>query len=349
MLEGQPLESIVEKAMASGNDAQFAALQRAQRLRRVLGVSSPEGFCLVDGSPVVWQRFPAAVGSGATVETVVCLHDAGSGSREFHPLISRIPIGSQLLMLDWPGHGHSAEPVKRTAFSLEHCSSLLNGVLNQLGIRQPILLGSGFGAAVAIRYAADHPNEVMGLVLCQPAGLVSPSPLSSSPTRKSNCAAASKIDGPARRQALRLEVVKPALCPLCEDASISLRQSEAGLRSALKALQCPVLFALTRESRAYPLQKYLDLLDPLLKSAPQHRFTVFTGGFNPIWDEPERFVQALTGFIQAQLPLSRHRHAWLLSAVDWPTRTMNLWKCAHSECPAQQVLPEGQNPNDTAQ
>ena len=349
MLEGQQLESIVERAMSSGNDAQFAAIQRAQRLRSVLGVPSPGGFCLVDGCPIVWQQFPATIDSSSTVETVVCLHDAGSGSREFHPLISRIPIGSQLLMLDWPGHGHSVEPVKRTAFSIEHCASLLSGVLNQLGIRQPILLGSGFGAAVAIRYAADHPAGVKGLTLCQPAGLAASSLISSSPTRKTNCAAASKIDGPARRQALRLEVVKPALRPLCEDASISLRQSETGLRSALKTLQCPVLFALSRESRQFPLQKYLDLLDPLLKSAPQHRFTVFTGGFNPIWDEPQRFAQALTGFIQAQLPLSRHSHAWLLSAVDWPTRTMNLWKCVHPECPAEQVLPEGQNPNDAAQ
>ena len=354
MLEGQQLESIVERTMASGNDAQFAALQRAQRLRSVLGVPSPEGFCLVDGAPIVWQRFPAVIDSGATGETVVCLHDAGSGSREFHPLISRIPIGSQFLMLDWPGHGHSAEPVKRTTFSIEHCASLLNGVLNQLGIRQPILLGSGFGAAVAIRYAAAHPAEVMGLALCQPAGLVSSSlisssPLSSSSTRKSNCVAASKINSPAHRQVLRLEVVKPALRTLCEEANLSLRQSEAGLRSALKTLRCPVLFALSRESRAYPLQKYLDLLDPLLKSAPQHRFTVFTGGFNPLWDEPERFAQALTGFIQAQLPLSRHSHAWLLSAVDWPTRTMNLWKCVHPECPAEQVLSEGQNPNDDTQ
>jgi pimeloyl-ACP methyl ester carboxylesterase len=349
MLEGQQLESIVERAMASGNDAQFAVLQRARRLRSVLGVPSPEGFCLVDGSPIVWQRFRTAIDSGATVETVVCLHDAGSGSREFHPLVSHIPIGSQLLMLDWPGHGHSAEPVERPEFSVERCSSLLSGVLHQLGIRQPILLGSGFGAAVAIRYAADHPTGVKGLVLCQPAGLVSSSLPSSSPTRKANCAPASKINGPARKQALRLEVVKPALRSLCEEADLSLRQSETGLRSALKGLRYPVLFALSRESRAYLLQKYLDLLDPLLKSAPQHRFTVFTGGFNPIWDEPERFAQALTGFIQAQLPLSRHCHAWLLSAVDWPTRTMNLWKCVHPECPAEQVLPEGQNPNDASQ
>lgn len=331
------------RAMVSRNDAQFAALQRARRVRSVLGVPSPQGRCVVDGSTIVWEFLPVSLDSSLFTglfasQLIVCLHDAGSGSREFRPLAERIPIGSRLLLLDWPGHGRSAEPAECAGFSLELCALQLNGVLNQLGIARPILLGSGFGAAVAIRYAADHPSEVRGLVLCQPAGLI---------RQKSRTALnqANNPAGPARRQALRIEAVKPALRPLCEQADESLLQSEAGLRSALRTLPCPVLFALSRESSAFPLQKYLDLLDPLLKSAPQHRFTVFTGGFNPIWDEPERFAQALTGFVQAQLPLSRHRHAWLLAAVDWPTRAMNLWKCVHPECPEEQILPEGQNAN----
>jgi pimeloyl-ACP methyl ester carboxylesterase len=340
--------------MASGNDAQFAALQRAQRLRGVLGVRSPQGFCSVEGSPIVWQELPTPPVSGKRTDwflghaedqlLIVCLHDAGSGSREFRPLMDRIPIGSRLLLLDWPGHGRSAEPTQRGGFSVEHCASQLGTIVNQLGIARPILLGSGFGAAVAIRYAADRPTLITGLILCRPAGLIRPKSRATA-----NRIAANNAVGPARRQALRLEVVKPALSALCEEAGASLRRSEASLRSALKSLRCPVLFALSRQSRAYPLQKYLDLLDPLLKSAPQHRFTVFTGGFNPVWDEPDRFAQALTGFVQAQLPLSRHRHAWLLSAVDWPTRALNLWKCVHPDCPAEQILPEGQNANDAGQ
>jgi hypothetical protein len=129
-------------------------------------------------------------------------------------------------------------------------------------------------------------------------------------------------------------------------ASASLTQSQSSPRTALESLPVPILFALSRESKAYPLRKYLALLDPLLAKAPQYRFTVFAGDFHPIWDEPARFAQALTGFIQAQLPLEKHRHAWLLTAVDWPTQNTNLWKCVHPECPEELILTTGQNPND---
>jgi len=327
--------------MASRNDAQYVALQRAQRLRAVLGVSAPQTSSSLGGSSIAWQQVPFTAASTST-QPVVCLHDAGSGSREFRPLIDRLPIDTSLLLLDWPGHGRSAEAVEPRAFSIQQCASRLSEVLSQLRIVRPILLGGGFGAAVAIHYAAGHPTEVAGLVLCQPAGLVSPADTMDK-------AAASRINGLGRRQALRVEIVRPALRRVYDAALASIRRSEAGLRLALKSLPCPIFFALSRESRMYPLKTCLDLLDPLLKSTPRHRLTIFNGDFNPVWDEPDRFAQALTGFVQAQLPLSRHRHAWLLSAVDWPTRSMNLWKCVHPECPAEQALPEGQNANDALQ
>jgi hypothetical protein len=59
-------------------------------------------------------------------------------------------------------------------------------------------------------------------------------------------------------------------------------------------------------------------------------------------------MQALNALLQAQLPLDQHRHAWLLKAVDWPTRSMNLWQCVHPECDAEEVLAEGLNANDAA-
>jgi pimeloyl-ACP methyl ester carboxylesterase len=195
---------------------------------------------------------------------------------------------------------------------------------------------------VALHYAAHHPAEVMGLVLCQPAGLIAP--------RKGGtvkASASATAGSPAWRQAQRIQIVKPAMQAINAEIDRSLHTSEAALRAALRSLPCPILFALSRAGRVYPLNQYLSLLDPLLALAPQHRFTVFTGSFHPVWDEPDRFAQALNSFLQALLPLSQHRHAWQLSAVDWPTRTMNLWKCVHPDCPGEQVLTEGQNPNDT--
>jgi hypothetical protein len=149
----------------------------------------------------------------------------------------------------------------------------------------------------------------------------------------------------AVRQALRMEAMRPAMVALRVGAGKSLEQSAPGLRSALNSLSCPVLFALSHDDREYPLKRYLALLDPSLAWASRHQFTVLAGAFHPIWDEPKRFAQALTSFVQAQIPVERHTHAWLLHAVDWPTDGNNLWKCVHPECSAERILPVGRNAN----
>jgi pimeloyl-ACP methyl ester carboxylesterase len=334
--------------MVSTKRSKNTSRQYSGPLRGALGLRRPTGSFLVDSRPVqgceiAWYEFFSGPVE-AINQTVVCLHRLGSGSREFRPLIDRIPFGTRLILLDWPGHGRSSnQSVSQSApgftFSIEHGAKLLAGALNQLKVHRPILLGSGFGAAVALSYAANRREEVACLVLCQPAGLVPPRRRSSVPIPALNA---------ARRQALREQIFQHAFTPIISQAETSMNGSESSLHLALESLACPILFALSKEDKQYPLQRYLKLLDPALAQSPQHRITVFSGGFNPIWDEPDRFAQALTAFLQVQLPLDEHRHAWLLTAVDWPTRAMNLWKCVHPECPSEQLLPEGQNPNQPA-
>jgi pimeloyl-ACP methyl ester carboxylesterase len=233
--------------------------------------------------------------------------------------------------------------------------------MQQLGIKRPILVASGFGAAVAIRFAIDHPDALLGLVLCLPAGLVSADsagPFSQRGKRGVNRllhrmqksasgALVQHAEIAARRQALRMEALRHVMRPMRDAAAISLEQAGAGLRQAIESLSCPALFALSRDSQEYPMRKYLSLLDPSLAWAPQHQFTVFSGAFHPLWDEPDRFALALTSFIQARLPVENHTHAWLLSEVDWPTKDNNLWKCVHPDCVAERVLATGKDANES--
>ncbi len=140
-----------------------------------------------------WQRFSATVGSGATAETVVCLHDA----RQRQPRVS--PTHQPNPHRQPAPHAGLARPRatpltpwNEQTFSLERCSSLLSRVLHQLGIRQPVLLGSGFRSSRGEKahhplHPADHPNEVdrIGrLPACRP-GLIKPG-LSKSELIKSN-------------------------------------------------------------------------------------------------------------------------------------------------------------------
>jgi pimeloyl-ACP methyl ester carboxylesterase len=341
--------------MALGKESRFRTDQRVQHLRAAMGVRATAASCDTNGYRVAWEEAGDTQG-----QAVICLHDAGSGGREFRPLLRQRLAGIRLIVLDWPCHGRSGEAHDEFSleFSLEQCASVLLAFVNQLGIARPILLGHGFGAAVAIRFAVEHPARVRGLVLSQPAGLFAPiwKPLGiwGSWMLRAKTWLWGKPMTPSERQEWRRFVFNRAAVHADRNAldwmgrvSADLKQAQPELRSALASLPCPILFAFSRESHNYPLKAYLALLDPLLKTAPQHRFTVFTGAYHPVWDEPERFAQALSGFVQALLPLDQHHHAWLLTAVDWPTRAMNLWKCVHPECDAEQVLPEGQNANDS--
>ncbi len=237
---------------------------------------------------------------------------------------------------------------------LDCCTRQLLAVVEHLGLQRPILLGSGFGAAVAIHAAATRPDLFAGLVLCQPAGLVTPtndglfSWLSGMAKRFKRQTSAGNTEFPIHRQALRQRAICRSLEESLAELDAELPRAQASLRAALGRLPCPVLFALSRQSRRQPLRRYLELLDPLMAKAPQHRFTVFSGGFRPLWDEPERFAQALTGFVQGLLPLEKHQHAWILTAVDWPTSNSNLWKCVHPSCPVEQILASGVNPNNVS-
>jgi pimeloyl-ACP methyl ester carboxylesterase len=74
---------------------------------------------------------------------------------------------AQVVYLDLRGHGHSDTSTPDT-WRVETWSSDLRGLVDALGIEQPVLLGAGWGAFVALRYAARWPDDVSKLVLANP-------------------------------------------------------------------------------------------------------------------------------------------------------------------------------------
>jgi len=359
-------------ATIPGTQTQTVSKQ-ADNLRAALGVRSISGWCHVDGCRIAWEEIPAKLPG----PPILFLHSAGSGSREFRPLLHRLKAGIQLIFLDWPGHGRSTDwdsnsisdppsesnskssghPPQPT-FDLASAVRIIQAVLNQTGSRQAIVVGAGFGAAAAIQFATDCPDQVLGLVLSQPAGLIPAqfpsssakghSPLRTqilrirklSPDNSANLQRTAAI-----RQAMRLELLRIPMLPWSKAAELSMRQSQAALRSAIQTIHCPAIFALSRDDRRYPLRKYLALLDPSLAWAPQHQFTIFSGAFSPIWDEPDRFSIALASFVQSILPFQLHSHAWIIAAVDYPAKNSNLWKCVHPDCSEERILLAGQDAN----
>ena len=70
--------------------------------------------------------------------------------------------------MDRPGHGESERTDSELA-SVEYQARLLHETLSTLGVKNPILVGHSWGAAVALSYILSYPNEVSAMVLVAPA------------------------------------------------------------------------------------------------------------------------------------------------------------------------------------
>ena len=105
-------------------------------------------------------------GSGPAV---VMIHGNAGSLEDFNfGAVDALSANYHVIAVDRPGHGLSDRP-KRKAANLEYQARLLHDVLRSLAVRQPVLVGHSWGAALALCYALKYPKEISGLVLAAPA------------------------------------------------------------------------------------------------------------------------------------------------------------------------------------
>ena len=130
--------------------------------RSALGASAPWKEAVVKGIALAYDD----MGRG---DEIVCLHAIGHGARDFERLRHRFGRGYRVVALDWPGHGNSGPD--GPAASAERYLELLIDFMDAAGFERPVIVGNSIGGAVAIRYAAERPDRVRGLILENPGGL----------------------------------------------------------------------------------------------------------------------------------------------------------------------------------
>ena len=91
---------------------------------------------------------------------VVLLHGWGQNIEMMRPLGDNLE-DFRITILDFPGFGESSEPEK--ALTIYDYTDMLEELLKELGVKNPIVMGHSFGGRVAIVYASR--NKVEKLVL----------------------------------------------------------------------------------------------------------------------------------------------------------------------------------------
>jgi pimeloyl-ACP methyl ester carboxylesterase len=115
----------------------------------------------VDGIDIFYRE-----AGPADAPAVLLLHGFPTSSHMFRNLIPALADRYHVIAPDYPGFGQSGTP-DRTEFnySFARFADLMDGLLNQLGVKRYALYVQDYGAPVGYRLALKHPERVSALVV----------------------------------------------------------------------------------------------------------------------------------------------------------------------------------------
>lgn len=100
---------------------------------------------------------------------VILLHGWGQNKEMMGQIFTHLKDRFRVFSIDFPGFGESGEPPE--PWGVPEYEAFLASFIEACGIVCPILIGHSFGCRVAIRYAADHQDNVRKMVLTGAAGI----------------------------------------------------------------------------------------------------------------------------------------------------------------------------------
>jgi pimeloyl-ACP methyl ester carboxylesterase len=122
----------------------------------------PSEFVFLDGMNVHYRD----EGSG---EAVLLLHGTGSSLHTWDGWTDSLSDSLRLLRLDLPGFGLTGPHPDRD-YSISRYVELIASLIASKGITRLHLVGNSLGGHIAWQFALDHPDQVISLVLIDPAG-----------------------------------------------------------------------------------------------------------------------------------------------------------------------------------
>ncbi|MDB5185500.1 MAG: hydrolase or acyltransferase (alpha/beta hydrolase superfamily)-like protein [Candidatus Saccharibacteria bacterium] len=100
--------------------------------------------------------------SGGNGQPVIFLNGAFASQRDWKKVQSQLGGTYRTITYDERARGKSETSAD---YSFEGCGEDLAAVIKATGVQRPVLVGWSLGAAIAVRYAAEHPDDITALLL----------------------------------------------------------------------------------------------------------------------------------------------------------------------------------------
>jgi len=122
--------------------------------------------------PVFHGQAEVYTAGPADAPAVVLVHGLGDkAARDWYGLIPLLARNHRVLTFDLPGFGHSTRA--NAPYTPDNYAAFVRyAVETEFGARPILLVGHSLGGAIALRYAAQHPQEVKALVLVDVPGIL---------------------------------------------------------------------------------------------------------------------------------------------------------------------------------
>ena len=90
--------------------------------------------------------------------TIICVHTSGRDTRQYHDMMDILADKYRMYAFDLPGHGKSFPmPGNEVCRSNDEFGKWIWGVVEALGVKNPIIIGTSFGGNIVLHMAAYYP------------------------------------------------------------------------------------------------------------------------------------------------------------------------------------------------
>ena len=278
------------------------------QFRRAIGVQPPYDLVEAAGTNVAIARRGAGL-------PVLCLHATAHGGRDFESLVDTlVPLGFEMVCVDWPGHGASPPDASGQPASAKRYAAVLNDLIPVLfGDAKPIVIGNSIGGAAALIAALEKPEAIRALVLCNPGGLAPLDPLATAVIKLLVSFFETGARGarwfpwafglyyrlvlsgkPAQEQRARIVAAGSVMAPILVQAWRSFGEADTDLRTRAQALKLPVLFAWAKSDQIVAWSRSKRAVETI----QQAKVEFFKGSHAAFLEDPVVFQASFLAFVR---------------------------------------------------